>query len=129
MAKKSKPKTYKVPYGPKGDLQHYPENCWQASLTTGERELCVPEWRTPEPMKATLVYVGYARGRSAAYFIWRHSITGTRYPMFMTDFDEMMRTRTIPIQGVHATWIECKRGQNYGIRIATEAEIAVCSEP
>lgn len=29
----------------------------------------------------------------------------------------------------YATRIECKRGQNYGIRIATEAEIAVCSEP
>jgi hypothetical protein len=107
----------------KGDLQHYPTPWWTANLSTGEREYHEPEWRTPQPMRAVLVYEGYARGRSAAYFVWRHSITGTRYPMFMTDLDDMLRARTIPLQGVLATWIECKRGSNYGIRIATSAEI------
>lgn len=129
MPRKQQPKTYKVPYNSKGDLQHFSSNYWTTDPATGEREMHAPEWRTPVPFRAVLMYEGYARGRSAAYFLWRHYVTGTRYPMFMTDYDEMMRTRTIPIQGVHATWIECKRGQNYGIRIATEAEIAVCSEP
>lgn len=123
MPSKTKAKTYKAPYGMKGDLQHYPQTWWTANIATGERERHEPEWRTPEPMRAVLVYEGYARGRSAAYFMWRHYTTGTRYPMFMTDLDEMLRTRTIPLQGVHATWIECKRGQNYGIRVATAAEI------
>lgn len=123
MPSKTKAKTYKAPYGPKGDLQHYPQTWWTGQFGTGERELHQPHWRVPAPFRAVLVYEGYARGRSAAYFMWRHSITGTRYPMFMTDLDEMLRTRTIPLQGVHATWIECKRGQNYGIRVATIAEI------
>lgn len=123
MPSKTRAKTYKAPYGIKGDLQHYPQNWWTANLLTGEREMHEPEWRVPAPFRAVLVYEGYARGRSAAYFVWRHSITGTRYPMFMTDLDAMLRTRTIPIQGVHSTWIECKRGSNYGIRVATAAEI------
>lgn len=119
----TKPKTWKAPYGPKGDLQHYPQRWWTGNFGSGERELHEPDWRTPQPMRAVLVYDGYVRGQSAAYFVWRHHITGTRYPMFMTDFDEMLRTRTIPQQGVHAIWIECKRGANYGIRVATTAEI------
>lgn len=123
MPTKTKAKTYKAPYGPKGDLQHFPTRTWKLHPATGERECIDPQWRVPAPFKAVLVYEGYARGRSAAYFMWRHSITGTRYPMFMTDLDEMLRTRTIPHVGVHATWIECKRGQNYGIRVATAAEI------
>lgn len=120
----AKAKTWKAPYGPKGDLQHYPQPWWTASLTIGDREVHGPEWRAPEPMKAVLLYEGYARGRSAAYFIWRHYITGTRYPMFLTDLDEILGTRTVPFHGVHSTWIECKRGQNYGIRLATPDEIA-----
>lgn len=125
---KSKPKSYKAPYGPKGDLQHYPENTYRGSIREGTHEIIEPDWRVPTPFRAVLVYEGYARGRSAAYFIWRHSITGTRYPMFMTDLDEMLRTRTIPQVGVHATWIECKRGSNYGIRVATAAEIEAAKE-
>lgn len=118
---KSKPKSYKAPYDRNGNLMHYPETQW--FYVDEVRQTAPPEWRTPQPMKAVLVYEGYGRGRSAAYFMWRHQVTGTRYPMFMTDLDEMLRTRTIPVQGVHATWIECKRGQNYGIRVATAAEI------
>ena len=120
----AKPKTYKAPYDRSGNLMHYPETQWWYDEETQQRHDAPPEWRVPEPMKAVLVYEGYARGRSAAYFMWRHSTTGTRYPMFMTDLDAMLRARTIPIQGVHATWIECKRGSNYGIRVATAAEIA-----
>ena len=126
MASKPKPKTYRAPYGPTGDLQHYPQSTWKGSVREGTYVEIPPNWREPVPFRAVLVYEGCARGRSAAYFMWRHQITGTRYPMFMTDLDEMLRTRTIPVQGVHATWIECKRGQNYGIKIATAAEIEAC---
>lgn len=128
----AKPKAYKAPYDRNGNLMHYPETQWWYDEETQQRHDAPPEWRVPEPMKAVLVYEGYARGRSAAYFMWRHSTTGTRYPMFMTDLDAMLRARTIPIQGVHATWIECKRGSNYGIRVATAAEIeaaAYCRTP
>jgi hypothetical protein len=122
----AKPKTWQAPYGPKGDLQHYPQIWWTGDFGSGERELHEPDWRSPTPFRAVLVYEGCARGRSAAYFLWRHQITGTRYPMFMTDLDDMLSSRTIPKQGVDATWIECKRGQNYGIKIATAAEIEMC---
>lgn len=128
----AKLKTYKAPYDRNGNLMHYPETQWWYDEETQQRHDAPPEWRVPEPMRAVLVYEGYARGRSAAYFMWRHSTTGTRYPMFMTDLDAMLRARTIPIQGVHATWIECKRGSNYGIRVATAAEIeaaAYCRTP
>lgn len=128
MPRKTQPKTYQAPYDVKGSLQHYPQGWWVVHPPTGERTFTGPYWRDPRPFRAVLVYEGYARGRSAAYFMWRHATTGARYPMFMTDLDEMLRTRTIPIQGVHATWIECKRGQNYGIRVATAAEIEACRE-
>lgn len=124
----TKAKTWQAPYNGKGDLQHYPSTWWTANPGTGKSDLHSPEWRDPSPFRAVLVYEGYARGRSAAYFMWRHQITGTRYPMFMTDLDEMLRTRTIPVQGVHATWIECKRGSNFGIRVATAAEIEAFRE-
>ena len=120
---RSKAKTYKAPYDRSGNLMHHPESQYVRQGDKGHAVLIDPEWRTPEPMRAVLIYEGYGRGRTAVYFIWRHSITGTRYPMFMVDFDAMMRMRTLPLQGVLATWIECKRGSNYGIRIATATEI------
>lgn len=119
---RSKAKTYKAPYDRSGNLMHHPETQWWYDESQ-QRQTAPPEWRTPEPMRAVLVYEGYGRGRTAVYFMWRHATTGTRYPMFIVDFDAMMRARTIPLQGVLATWIECKRGSNYGIRIATSAEI------
>lgn len=122
----SKSKTYKAPYNDKGDLQHYPSTWWTANLSTGKSDMHSPEWRDPAPFRAVLVYEGYARGRSAAYFLWKHFTTGASYPMFLTDLDDILSSRTIPKSGVHATWIECKRGQNYGIRIATADEIEMC---
>lgn len=122
----AKPKTWQAPYGPKGDLQHYPERTWRGCRAEGTFEMIEPDWRDPAPFRAVLVYEGYARGRSAAYFLWKHYTRGTRYPMFLTDLDDILSSRTIPKQGVHATWIECKRGQNYGIRLATAAEIEMC---
>lgn len=60
---------------------------------------------------ATLAYAGFARGRSAAYFVFRtqegHGVT-----VFLKDFEAMIPHM---VNGVVAgTFTYVKRGQNYG---------------
>jgi hypothetical protein len=109
MTKKNLVREFKVPYDPDGNLMHHP-HAWNYT----------PEWRDRKPFKAALTYVGYERGRSAAWFKWQ-SPEGHQFPMFMKDVDTLFRN--LPFDG-DCVWIECKRGQNYGVRLATAEEIA-----
>jgi hypothetical protein len=65
----------------------------------------------------TLTYAGYGRGRSSAVFYFKDS-TGADYQMFMTDMDDLLKSKDILNGQVAATWTFCKRGQNYGIKLA-----------
>ena len=98
-----------APFGPAGDLQHYPESTGYGDNRRG------PEWRDVRPWSTTLTLVGYARGRSAAYFLLKDK-QGHTYPMMLSDFTDLVMTRTSAAGVFSGWWAVKKRGQNYGIQ-------------
>lgn len=58
-------------------------------------------------------YVGYGRGRSAAYFEWE-TMYG-KMQMFMTDMDELLKKTTIVNGTVSGHWGFKKFGSNIGV--------------
>lgn len=102
-----------VPFDPRtGNLDTYPRS--RTEWQTGS------EWRPNEPFEAALRIVGTERGRSAAHFIAEHTETGVRYTVFMTDLLHIVQNGVIERGVISGTWVGCKRGQNYGIRLVTE---------
>ncbi|MFE2994178.1 hypothetical protein ACFXG4_04090 [Nocardia sp. NPDC059246] len=81
------------------------------------------EWRPNEPFEASLRIVGTVRGQSAARYIAEDIETGCQYPMFMTEMLAIIQLATIDRGVIAGTWIGCKRGANYGIRLKSQ-EIA-----
>lgn len=65
----------------------------------------------------TLTFEGYSRGRSSAVFNFVDS-NGATYQMFMTDIDNLLKSKDLINRQVKGTWTFCKRGQNYGIKLA-----------
>ena len=65
----------------------------------------------------TLTFEGYARGRSSSVFLFVDS-NGATYQMFMTDIDNLLKSKDLINRQVKGTWTFCKRGQNYGIKLA-----------
>ena len=74
--------------------------------------------------KETLTYIGYSRGRSSAVFLFKDS-TGAKYQMFMTDMDDMLRSKDIVDGKITGTWTYVKRGRNFGIRLIKEEVVPV----
>ncbi len=66
----------------------------------------------------TLTYTGYGRGRSSAVFYFEDS-TGATYQMFMTDMDHLLSSKNLIDGKVTGTWTYCKRGKNFGIKLAS----------
>ncbi len=94
---------YKIPFDKDGNQQHYADS-WMTDL----------EWRDNAPFVATLTYVGYSRGRSAAYFDFKDH-NGKIVIVFLKDFEAM-----IPhlVKGsVTGSFKFIKRGQNYGCQL------------
>jgi hypothetical protein len=91
-----------------------------------------PEWRDNVPFQMTLEINSMRSGRSAKYIILTpfEPLDGKEdicFPMFVSDVVEVaMLGRWLP-GGVVAGWfMVAKRGQNYGVRLATLEEI--CDE-
>lgn len=65
---------------------------------------------------ATLQFTGYGRGRSAAtfYFTDEH---GREYPMFLSEINVVLKSKTITNGVVSGTWTFCKKGQNFSIKL------------
>lgn len=61
----------------------------------------------------TLTFIGFSRGRSAAYAEFQRS-SGSTVVVFLTDLDAMM----LHLHAGHITgfFTFCKRGMNYGCR-------------
>jgi hypothetical protein len=57
----------------------------------------------------------YTRGRSSATFWWTDEV-GRRYPMFLTDLEDVIRNEKINFGVVGGLWTATKRGQNFGIK-------------
>jgi hypothetical protein len=91
-----------------------------------------PEWRDNVPFRTTLEINSMRSGRSAKYIILTPFEPLSRredicFPMFITDVIAIaILGRWLP-GGVVAGWfMVAKRGQNYGVRLATLEEI--CDE-
>lgn len=94
----------------KGSLEYYPFN--DTNL----------EWVKNKVFEETLEYIGYSRGRSSATFQFKDS-TGADYSIFMKDMNDLLMTKDIINGEIKGFWTYCKRGKNFGIRLATEKEM------
>lgn len=110
MARK---KNYQVPYYiDDGSIPHYCDTGF-----TGYGKPCI-EWRDPAPVTGTLVINDTARGRSAAYFTAAMKETGAKFCVFITDLLDMIRDERFAKGEITATFEPCKRGMNFGLRLA-----------
>jgi hypothetical protein len=108
--------SYQIPFDQKGNMQSYPLGTY---VKRGDAwETVEPEWRDNTPFEATLEYVGFYRGRSAAGMCFKDA-AGHEYPMFMKDFEAV-----VPFMHagrVTGVWRGTKRGANYGVQLQVAA--------
>jgi hypothetical protein len=114
-----KPK-FQVPHYPDGSIPDYVSlGATHSGYSTDDPRLALT-WRDPEPFEAVLKFTCFSRGRSAAHALM-YSETGARYTVFLTDLSEMIKDQRW-CGGIAGRFIPCKRGQNYGVRLAKEGE-------
>lgn len=107
----------RAPFDAEGNLMHYTDAEIDQQVDRAGEPV---EWRDNEPFPMALLLQGAARGRSSAYFIWQND-TGQRFPMFVTDFVDLMRRQGVRKGArVSADWHAVKRGQNYGLALAPD---------
>jgi hypothetical protein len=88
------------------------------AVKEAERLKVGPDWRPNEPFRAVMEFVGMSRGRSAANFDLKDE-HGIPYTMFMTDVLDLMKRHSIKKGKTdRLEWAFCKRGQNYGVKLA-----------
>lgn len=63
-----------------------------------------------------LEYIGYGRGRSAAYFKWQSVFTKRIYYMFISDMNDVLLNTNMVDREVKGRFTYIKRGQNFGIQ-------------
>lgn len=105
---------YKVPFAEDGSLLHYAETRYARPADRGV------EWRPAEPFTAALTIATMHTGRSAKYTEWTDA-AGRRFPMFIADLIEMLRSADVHRGTVDGFWTVRKRGQNYGVRFLPAA--------
>lgn len=81
------------------------------------------KWSENYVFEDDLEYDGYARGNSAARILFRSLKDGKRYEMFLTDFDDAMRRCLFFKNRLIGKFTFIKRGQNYGVKIATVEKV------
>lgn len=112
MPKQKKRKLYsgQLPFDKNG-MPTYPEEYPGHQVT----------WRDNIPFQATLTFDTYSRGRSAAHFHFKDS-KGCSFPMFLTDFSDLIRAKVLDKGTVTGTWAGVKRGANYGLMLWEEKD-------
>ena len=78
------------------------------------------QWVENRVFEDELKYAGFHRGRSAAGFDFVSVRDGKQYPMFMTDFDDVLRNCRLNRDRLVGKFTYCKRGANYGVRLLPE---------
>ena len=111
---------YQIPFDADGNQQHYPESSWRGDPSLGQRERVGPDWRPNDPFEDTLTYVGFSRGRSAAYFNFKRA-DGKSVTVFLKEMDEMLPHM---VNGkVSGVFRFVKRGENYGCTMMQEGTV------
>jgi hypothetical protein len=112
----------KVPFDNEG-MQDYPH--WVL-----DREKSVPpnnivyrngfHWRDACEFSDKLYYWGCGRGRSSVTFEWKGEVTGLKFPMFLTDMNDILNRGLVKSDDrgsyIIGAFAMVKRGQNYGIK-------------
>jgi len=93
----------KVPFDAEGNVLHY--------AFDGHTN-----WKTNYEFNDDLIIQGYQRGQSAAYFLLQSENNGKEYPMFISDFTEMIMNSQINKGKVKGLFTFCKKGRNFGIK-------------
>jgi len=116
----SKKPSYQVPHYPDGSIPDYVRHGATNGGWGNDPKLAIT-WRDPAPFDARLSFTCFSRGRSAAHALM-FSETGARFTVFLTDLSEMIRDARWCGGLLAARFMPCKRGQNYGVRLAKEEE-------
>lgn len=105
MKNKTSKKSYQIPFDEQtGNMLSYPE-VWKDI-----------EWKDVYEFADTLTYFGYGRGMSSIVLFFKDS-KGIEYPMFISDFHDVMILSGMNDNRVSGKWTFCKRGQNYGLKM------------
>ena len=109
MAKKP---TYQIPFNEQGVMQDY--------VGYGPYDWIV--WKDNFEFDATLLFDGYGRGRSSAVIMLIDDKTKIRYQMFLSTFDDLMRSKQHKIEQNNGVisftgkFTFCKKGTNYAMK-------------
>ena len=98
----------KIPFDEKGNMLEY--------VGYGDPH----EWRDNKPFHTEMQVIGYERGRSAVRVILEDAATGSRYPMFISDFVAAAMLGRIKYGVIGGQWVGGKKGQNYGLKMVSE---------
>lgn len=101
---------YPIPFDQMGNQLHYPVMGYR--LVNGVNKMFdISNYRDNTPFHDTLTFVGFERGRSAAYFNFTRE-DGKSVCVFMKEMSEMIPRM---IEGkITARFAFVKRGKNYG---------------
>lgn len=95
----------KVPFDKDGNVCFYPHPHY------------IEEWKDNYTFHATLEFVEFERGRSAAHAIWQDVETKRKYPMFLTSLGKVMRHMIVEGGRITGDFTFNKRGSNYALDV------------
>ncbi|WP_106318775.1 hypothetical protein [Actinoplanes italicus] len=108
-----------VPYDERGNLLFYVDGGGSYSYLEGDPYRLAYSMRPNVAFDATLTLDSMRTGQSAKYLIWRDA-DGHHYPMFISDLTVMLPLVTVRRGVVSGTWIVRKKGQNFGVALASD---------
>lgn len=111
----------KIPFDG-GSLMHYATNWYDGKNTTYDSGI---KWRDNFEWCASLQFLRFERGRSAAYAVFRDK-ANKEYPMFLTYFEEVLELLDIEHGHVKGNWTFYKRGMNYSIGLVRNKDERRC---
>ena len=101
----------KAPFDKDGNLLH-----WASPTATQPWHFDYANtWEERGEFNATLRYLDYRRGRSAAYFLFEDVATEKQYPICMSDFCGRV-LRELHNGVVTGRWLIAKHGQNFSLQ-------------
>lgn len=106
----SKTKITEAPYNENGDLLRYPN---------GRNAV----WKENTPFPATMTFERKVYSYQAAGYVYFRDERGCQYPMYRSALPDLIARAVINKGTVTAMWMVEKKGRNYGLRLAKEAEI------
>lgn len=114
-----------APYGEDGSLLSYTDQVVGKDRAPEDRKRHGGEgtyhidgitWKPREPFQDTLKFVDLYSGRSALGVLWENA-DGARFPMFATDFRDLLLREKFTSLSVSGTWLVRKAGANYGVML------------